>query len=205
MGKRGPVSTDEQFSTATAKAGELRALLAKLDAKADDVRELTRGANETLKDLRNVQREINRSIDKVFAEGAAERFRVLDEEIGAYLLNFSNAMRRHSDLIQKALSRRWRYIETMCSASPTMSSLIALFMLQRHGGPVDTEGAKWHLVKETSDTEGPLFAFHRSLADRMEVDPAIGNAVQRAVNEYEPPSFDLHDLFMMEEEGSDEK
>lgn len=155
--------------------------------KAAELRHLIRAANEVLGDLRRAMREATTIIESAFEERVSASVRKANETISSQLVGFGHAMKAHNDACQQAVMDRWKYIETACVASPEMANLIALYVLRKSGGTVDTSNAKVHLVTEYPEKDGTsTFAFPQALIRRAEFDKKTEAAIRDAVEQHRP-------------------
>lgn len=154
---------------------------------AEELRQLTREARETLGDLKRAMKEIDRMVDYAFEERVSACVKRSKEAVASRLDDITEAIVANSDACLEAIMNRWAYIETACVADESIGKRIALHVLKHAGGTVETESASWHLVRETTEDDGSLtFAFPRAMAGDAINDPKVEAAIQDAVRAHRP-------------------
>lgn len=180
--------------------------------KAEELREVTRAANEALKDvqraMKNLQeavRDIDKLVAAAFDEHIAAHAARAEQVVSTKLGEFSGKLVKHSNTFQEVITNRWGYIEAMAVCAPNIAHMIALHVLKDAGGTIKTDNAEWHVVREKPQPDGTsMFAFPKSMGDKAKEDPRIEKAIRRAVNAHRP-DIDLLAWPTAELKGSDEE
>lgn len=178
----------------------------KVKDKAEELREVTRAANEVLGDLKRERRDVEKLVADKFDELVAAHAERAKQMVSDSLDQFFGNMKRHNDEFQKALENRWGYIEGMCAATPEIVRIIALQVLKDAGGTVETLDRKWHLVAEIPEEDGSsTFGFPPTMASQIKADPAAEKALQQAVAEFRPGIALMPAWKGAQEKGIDDK